>query len=79
VAPRGPALAEVARRRRLAAPVKPPSSTTVSNTRSWSTLGVPGALISNFLKRTFRFIPVFSVRRVSMFGTRLQPALSEEE
>ena len=33
--------------------MKLPSSTTVSSTRSWSTLGVPGACISNLLKRTF--------------------------
>src|SRR6266853_3363848 len=72
-------MADVARRRRRAAPVKLPSSTTVSSTESWSTLGVPGACISNLLKRTFKFIRVFRVRRVSMFGARLQPALSEEE
>src|SRR5712671_3924990 len=52
-------MAEVARRRRRAAPVKLPSSTTANSTRSWSTLGVPGACISNLLKRTFRFIRIF--------------------
>src|SRR6202040_2483900 len=56
-------MAEVARRRRLAAPVKLPSSTTVSSTKSWSTLGVPGACISNLLKRIFRFIRVFQRQR----------------
>src|SRR6266853_1248908 len=55
-------MADVARRRRRAAPVKLPSSTTVSSTKSWSTLGVPGACISNLLKRTFRFIRVFARR-----------------
>jgi hypothetical protein len=31
----------------------------------------------NLVDVTFRFISVFSVRRVSMFGARLQPALVE--
>src|SRR6266481_7856951 len=60
-------MAEVARRRRLAAPVKLPSSTTASSTKSWSTLGVPGACISNFLKRTFNIILIFLSRKVPTF------------
>src|SRR5258708_16640040 len=60
-------MAEVARRRRLAAPVKLPSSTTVSSTKSWSTLGVPGACISNFLKRAFNFIRIFLARKAPIF------------
>src|SRR5882672_11002378 len=61
-------MAEVARRRRLAAPVKLPSSTTVRSTRSWSTLGMPGACISNFLKRTFSFIRVLWTERNPIFS-----------
>src|SRR6266436_2893434 len=60
-------MAEVARRRRLAAAVKMPTSTTVSSTKSWSTLGIPGACISNFLKRTFSFIRVFVARKALTF------------
>src|ERR1700737_1578445 len=56
-------MADVARRRRLAAALKLPSSTTSSSTKSWSTLGVPGACISNLLKRIFRFIRVFQRQR----------------
>src|SRR6266446_10511329 len=63
-------MAEVARRRRFAAPVKLPSSTTVSSTRSWSILGIPGACISNFLKRTFRFIRILWTGRNPIFCGR---------
>src|ERR1700722_5746618 len=66
-------MAEVARRRRLAAAVKLPSSTTVRSTKSWSTLGVPGGRISNLLKRTFSFIRILWIERSPMFPGNGRP------